>query len=151
MAGSWLTHAEAALWRQWIDVQWKLERRIAEQLRPFGLTHGEYAILSILEAHDPDGCRMTQLGELTQNPKTRLTQQVTRLERSGFVSRAPVKEDARGIRVILAAEGRSVLAAAAPGHSRLVRELVVGPISEADAGVMSRVLEDIQSRLQAGA
>ena len=147
MSESWLSPAEAGLWRQWVDVHWKLERRLAEQLRPFGLTHGEYGILSILETHGADGCRMTRLGELTQNPKTRLTQQVRRLERSQLVSRAAVEEDARGVRVVLTDEGRRVLIAAAPGHSRLVRELVVGPIGHEDAHVFSRVLHDIESRL----
>jgi len=149
MTENWLTPAEAGLWRQWVDVQWKLERRLSEQLRPFGLTHGEYAILSILEANGPTGCRMTRLGELTQNPKTRLTQQVRRLEQAHLVSRAAVEEDARGVRVVLTDEGRRVLAAAAPGHSHVVRELVVGHIGEEDARVFARVLRDIENRLDA--
>jgi DNA-binding MarR family transcriptional regulator len=106
----------------------------------------EYAVLYALST-EPDGLRITQLGEdvlLTQPGMSRL---IARLESRGLVERTEDADDARARRIRLTADGRET--------QRRVGRNLAGRITEAMTRALSReqlaTLRDLSLTLLAGA
>ncbi|MGB6771233.1 MAG: MarR family transcriptional regulator [Candidatus Dormiibacterota bacterium] len=89
----------------------------------------EYQVLAMLSESPDRTMRMSALAEVTNASLSRLSHVVERLERRGFVRRAPDRTDGRFTKAILTDEGFETLAAAAPGHVRHLRSLVIDVLS----------------------
>jgi len=68
---------------------------------------------------------MSALAVLAQGSLSRLSHAVTRLEKSGWVTRRPSPEDGRHTEAQLTPAGWKKVQRVAPGHVREVRRLVV--------------------------
>ena len=89
-----------------------LARRFDEELRPAGLTHGQFSLLMSLNRPTP-----ATMGEVTRvlaMDRTTLTANLKPLERRGLVTVAVDPDDRRGRRLALTPAGRDTLAAAVP-------------------------------------
>lgn len=89
-----------------------LARRFDEELRPVGLTHGQFSLLMALNRPTP-----ATMGEVTRvlaMDRTTLTANLKPLERRGLVTVAVDPDDRRGRRLALTPAGRDMLAAAVP-------------------------------------
>lgn len=89
-----------------------LARRFDEALRPFGLTSGQFSLLMSLNRPSPP--TMKDVAGLLAMDRTTLTAALKPLERQGWVSVTLDKEDRRARRLILTAQGETVLARAVP-------------------------------------
>ncbi len=89
----------------------------------------EYQVLAMLSESPDRTMRMSALAEVTNASLSRLSHVVERLERRGFVRRAPDRADGRFTNATLTAAGFATLAAAAPGHVRHLRSLVIDALS----------------------
>ncbi|MDD4933510.1 MAG: MarR family transcriptional regulator [Methylacidiphilaceae bacterium] len=96
-----------------------LARYFDDLFRPLGITSGQFSLLMSLNR--PDAPVMGEVAELLAMDRTTLTAALKPLERQGFVSVAPDKEDRRKRRLLLTDEGRALLAEAWPlwreGHA----------------------------------
>jgi DNA-binding MarR family transcriptional regulator len=90
---------------------------------------------------------MTELSHRTQLSKSRLSHQIGRMERAGFVLRAQCPDDRRGQSVELTERGWEVLRAAAPAHVTDVRELFFDLLDEEQTAVFATALRAIADRL----
>ena len=119
----WLSDEEQRAWRAYLEMTRLLFDRLDHELqRDAGMAHPYYQILVALSEAPARTLRMSQLAELTQSSRSRLSHAVARLEENGWVSRVPCDIDKRGSFAVLTDEGFRVLAAAAPGHVEGVRD-----------------------------
>ena len=88
----------------------RLERRVSETLKPYGLTVGGFDILATLRrTGNPQGLTPTELMEAVMLSSGAMTNRIDRLEEQGLVERRPSPNDRRSLQVLLTAEGRKVV------------------------------------------
>ena len=119
----WLRPEEQQAWRAHLEATQLLFDALDRQLqRDAGLSHADYEILVRLSEAPDRQLRMSVLAESTLFSRSRLSHAIARLERAGWVRREACASDGRGTLAVLTDAGFAVLAAAAPGHVRAVRE-----------------------------
>lgn len=125
MSGKWLTADEQRAWRTYLRMSTLLPAQLNRQLqRDSGLSLPEYEVLVQLSEAAGQRLRPYQLCEALNWEQSRLSHQLTRMERRGLVAREECAADGRGAFVILLADGASALRSAAPGHVAAVRQLI---------------------------
>lgn len=75
----------------------------------WGLTPQQYNALRILYFGDPDGVRLTDVGEHLLQRVPDVSRLIDRLERAGLARRKPDPHDGRAVLVRLTAEGRRLV------------------------------------------
>jgi len=140
----WLDDEERQAWMALISVLIRLPSALDAQLRKdAGISHFEYEVLAGLSDAPQRTLRMSELALITEGSLPRLSQVVTRLEKRGWVRRAPDPADGRYTLAILTDEGWAKLVATAPGHVETVRRLVFDPLTRTQV----RQMRDIGSRV----
>jgi DNA-binding MarR family transcriptional regulator len=103
-----------------------LARRFDDELRPLGLTNGQFSLLMSLNRPDPP--TIGSVASLLVMDRTTLTAALKPLERRRLVKVAVDPNDRRSRRLLLTAAGREVLVAASPiwkkTHAEIERKLV---------------------------
>src|SRR5210317_986600 len=118
----WLTADEQASWRAWIEASNTLNHRLSVDLqRQHDITLADYEILVQLSEHPERRMRMSELAQATLASRSRLTHQVDRLVKRGFVERQECELDKRGAFAALTDAGWSAIESAAPDHVASVR------------------------------
>src|SRR5918996_1178294 len=139
-----LTDEEFATWLPLVGVMIKLPAALNEQLqRDAEISHFEFWALMGLCLHEGHSARMSDLAVLTNGSLSRLSQVISRLEKRGWVRRAPDPTDGRCTLAILTGEGWEKFVSALPGHSGAARRFVFDPLTKAQA----RQLRDICERV----
>lgn len=153
MGTQWLDDEQQKAWRGWLDVHTQLTALLNRELQAAsGLSLSDYEILVALTDEDvPEhSLRMFEIGERLQWEKSRVSKQVSRMEARGLVERRHCADDRRGAFVDLTDAGLAAIAAAAPGHVDLVRDLFFEGLSDqqvADLATFAAgVLERVSSR-----
>ena len=102
-----------------------LARRFDEELRPLGLTQGQFSLLTSLNR--PEAPTIGSVSNLLAMDRTTLTANLKPLERRGLVRIKLDESDRRNRRLALTADGRALLAEATPiwkrHHAALERQL----------------------------
>jgi DNA-binding MarR family transcriptional regulator len=141
---SWLTEEELPTWLTLVGVLIKLPAALDEHLqRDAGMNHFEFLALMGLSLPEGHSVRVSELAVLTNGSLSRLSQVISRLEKRGWVRRAPDPTDGRCTLAILTEAGSNKLADTIPGHTEAVRRLVFDPLTKAQA----RQLRDICHRI----
>ncbi|MGH3415656.1 MAG: MarR family winged helix-turn-helix transcriptional regulator [Actinocrinis sp.] len=89
------------------------------------LSYVEYYVLASLSDQADRTMRMSGLAVLANSELSRLSHLMGRLEKRGFVRRAPDPTDGRYTNAILTDAGYAHLVKSAPGHVARVRELII--------------------------
>ena len=143
----WLSEDEQRVWRDYLAMSATLQVAMHRQLqRDCGLSLADYDVLVALD--ERDACRVNELGVEVGWEQSRLSHQLRRMRARGLVVRHGADDDRRGATVELTAAGRSALAAAAPGHAELVREVVFARVTAAELRALSRWTSGVLERLQ---
>ena len=152
MATQWLTPEERQAWSALTGMLIKLPTALdAAMAKESGLTFFEYMVLAMLSEEDDGTLRMSILAERTNGSLSRLSHVVRRLEQQGLVERVGAPEDRRATNATLTSEGRSRVEAAAPGHVRFVREVVIDGHTLEELHTFARFGEGVLERLEAEA
>jgi DNA-binding MarR family transcriptional regulator len=114
-------------------LEWLPAALDAQLQRDSGLSHFEFGILFALAHADGGSLRMSELAGYANSTLSRLSRAVARLERSGWVTRAPDSSDGRITRARLTPAGERAVTDATPGHVALVRRLVFDALTRAQA------------------
>ena len=142
MAPTWLTDDEQRAWRAYLRAQTMLAVQLARQLQAdSGLSMPEYEVLVHLSEAPEGQLRPFQLGSDLGWEQSRMSHQLSRMARRGFVSREECPGDARGALVVLTEAGRDAIRSAAPGHAAAVRRLVFDPLDAAQTAAFGSVFE----------
>jgi DNA-binding MarR family transcriptional regulator len=131
MTGAWLSDDEQRAWRTYLRMSSLLPAALNRQLQQScGLTLPEYEVLVQLSEAPEHRLRPFQICESLNWEQSRLSHQLTRMERRGLVARQECAADGRGAFIELAAAGADAIAAAAPRHVASVRGLIFDRLSE---------------------
>jgi DNA-binding MarR family transcriptional regulator len=140
----WLSEEEQATWLAVGSVLLRLPGALDKQLQAeAGISHFEYMVLSALSEAPERTLRMSELAVLAESGLPRLSQVVARLEKRGWITRAPDPTDGRYTLATLTEAGWEKVVDTAPGHVETVRRLVLEPLTKAQL----RQLREISRRI----
>ena len=126
----WLDDDEQQTWLAWVfstRLVWEeLERDLQRDAK---MPYGYYEILVMLSNAPGRSRRMSELADITQSSRSRLSHAVARLENLGWVRRDRHPSDRRGAIAVLTDDGFAALEAAAPGHVESVRRHLFDQLS----------------------
>src|ERR1700742_2003437 len=133
MTGAWLSDDEQRTWRTYLRMSSLLPAALNRELQQdSGLTLPEYEVLVQLSETPRHRLRPFQICEALNWEQSRLSHQLTRMERRGLVSRRECEADGRGAFVELTAAGATAIRTAAPRHVATVRALVFDRLSDTE-------------------
>ena len=149
----WLTPDQADVWAKYRRVRRELQRAQDQQLqRDSGLSAADYALLAPLSESAGGVLRARELGAEVDWERSRLSHQISRMEKRGLVTREPCADDARGSMVRLTEKGREMIEAAAPTHVENVRRLFFDPLTSDEVRLfgdfLDRILEAVERNSQ---
>ncbi|MDR6974317.1 DNA-binding MarR family transcriptional regulator [Streptomyces sp. 3330] len=148
----WLTSGEAEVWTRYRLLRRELQQAQDQQLQQdSGLSAADYALLAPLSESSDGVMRARDLGNEVGWERSRLSHQISRMEKRGLVVREACADDARGSMVRLTEHGRSVIKAAAPGHAETVKRLFFDPLTPAEAELLGHIIEKILGAIRSGA
>ena len=140
----WLTPEQLRAWKKFVAVVEILPGVLDTQLqRDAEVTHFEYFTMAMLSEAPDRTLRMTSLASATNSTLPRLSHVVSRLEKRGYVDRAPCPDDRRATNATLTEAGWQKVVATAPGHVDTVRENVIDPLSAADVADLDRIMSQL--------
>jgi DNA-binding MarR family transcriptional regulator len=143
----WLTPREQRAWRAYLRSEVVLRAYMNRQLMAdSGLSLTDYDVLAHLSETSSGRVRHYELGEALQWEQSRVSHQLSRMQRRGLVGRECCAGDARGAFAVLTQEGRTAIEAAAPGHVAAVRSVLFDGLSEADVATLERICTQVIER-----
>lgn len=98
-----------------------LARRFDEELRPLGLTNGQFSLMMSLNRPEPPA--MATVAALLAMDRTTVTAALKPLERRGLIKVAPDHADRRSRRLTLTPQGKALLATAVPVWQKTHQDL----------------------------
>jgi DNA-binding MarR family transcriptional regulator len=137
----WLSEDEQQAWRATVYLSQMLMRQLDRDLTGYGLNGHDYEILVVLSEAPEHRMRMTDLADATSQSRSRLSHQVTRMEKRGLVRRDDCEGDKRGTFAVLTSAGMAAIKRAAPSHVENVRRHFVDRLTP-------RQLEEIRVAFQ---
>lgn len=144
----WLDAEEQRVWRQWVGVTNRLPSELSRQLqRSWGLGLQDYEVLVFLTDTGDGRRRMSDLADLMQWDRSRLSHHISRMTTRGLVTREQCDEDRRGAYVVITDQGREAIRAAAPSHVTDVREFLFAGLSAEDFAALDRITRTVLDRL----
>jgi DNA-binding MarR family transcriptional regulator len=142
-----LTRDEWLVWDTFYAMRRRLDRALEVRLQEgSGVSAPEYEILAGLGRSADRRLRVRDIAEQIGWEKSRVSHQVTRMEKRGLVRRSECDSDARGTWVELTAAGRRAMLESSRGHNEAIKRYFVDVLGEeADALVAfsQRVLDTI--------
>lgn len=144
----WLDTREARAWRGYQRMQTQLSARLDRHLvHDAGMSSADYAVLVGLSEAPEGRLRAFELGAELQWEKSRLSHQLRRMEQRGLVRREDCPSDARGLVVVLTAEGRRAIEETAPQHVDDVRRYFIDVLSPDQLEAMATIADAVLTRL----
>ncbi len=150
----WLDEREQRAWRGYLAMQSRLQARLNRRLQDdSGLSLTDFDVLVALTDRGGAGpnstarIRVHELADTLQWERSRLSHQLSRMQRRGLVEREDCEDDARGAFVVLTDEGRRAIDRAAPPHVEAVRELVFDGLDDGQVDALARIAEIVLDRV----
>jgi DNA-binding MarR family transcriptional regulator len=148
MTGAWLTEDEQRTWRTYLRMSSLLPAALNRELQQdSGLTLPEYEVLVQLSEAPQHRLRPFQICEALNWEQSRLSHQLTRMERRGLIARRECEADGRGAFIELTAAGTGAIGAAAPRHVAAVRRLIFDQLSDAQRASLEEACAAIVTAL----
>ncbi len=146
----WLDAREAHLWQSYRDSYRELLAALENRLTGnSGLSGADYALLHPLSVSDCGVLRTRELGKSVGWERSRLSHQVSRMEKRGLVTREECESDARGSMVRITELGRKAIEAAAPDHVDAVRSYLFDRLTREEQDVLTELLDRVLDGLPA--
>jgi DNA-binding MarR family transcriptional regulator len=139
-------------WRAFIESSQRLLVQLEDDLRATSeLSLADYHVLVLLSEADRQRLRMGELASRLVFSASRLTYQISSMERRGLVIRESCPEDRRGSQAVLTATGLLALQHAAPAHLESVRRHFMDDLDDAEVACLTRVFTRLGAHLRGGA
>ncbi|MGW0037889.1 MarR family winged helix-turn-helix transcriptional regulator [Gordonia sp. NPDC003376] len=140
----WLSDDEQCTWLALTSVVMYLPAALDAQLRrDAGIGHFDYVAMSALSMSPGHAMRMSDLAGMTDASLSRLSHTFTRLEKKGWVTRAPDPVDGRFTLATLTDAGWAKVVDSAPGHVAAAREFVIDRLSPTEATLLRTICDRI--------
>jgi DNA-binding MarR family transcriptional regulator len=147
MATKWLSPAEMAAWRTFIETTGDLLRAIEKDLAPFGLDRGDYQLLAMLSEAPDQRLRMCDLADSLRLTRSGLTRRMDGVLKKKLVSRVQSEEDGRAAYASLTPKGFELLKQVAPEHLESVRRLMIDLLSPTEIKAIASAFSKISKNL----
>jgi len=121
----------------------RLQGKMAEWLKPHGLSPTQYNALRILRGAGPEGLACSEVGVRMINRDPDITRLVDRLEKRGLVARSRSKMDRRVVQASITPAGLQLLSGLDGPVSEFVRGLL-GHLSPQRVQALIDLLEEAQ-------
>ncbi|MCU0299623.1 MAG: MarR family transcriptional regulator [Candidatus Nanopelagicales bacterium] len=145
----WLSPTQQRYWRAWIAGNLLLPDALGRDLvEQTGLSMADYEIMVRLSESEDHRVRMSDLAELTLSSRSRLSHQIDRMHRAGYVDRQKCDDDRRGFFAVLTDKGFDTLKAAAPIHVESVRQRIVDVLTPEEFAELGRITEKLLDALE---
>ena len=140
----WLDDEEQELWRLLLGAVRKINRGMDETLKAGGeVSASEFAVLVALSEAPEQRLRLHELCTQLEWDRSRVSHQVTRMEKRGLLYKEPDAVDARGINVCVTHVGIEHLRRAAPEHVESVRRMVFDHLQPEDVPALRRFFNGV--------
>lgn len=143
----WLTAEEERAWRAYRRMRALLDLQITRDLSRAGLSDADYDVLSNLSESPGRQMRLKDLADHMLWSQSRLSHQLTRMQRRGLVSRAAEPTDGRAAVVGLSPGGWELIRAVAPRHVRSVRDSFLDVLSPAQVDALGEIAQTVVDHL----
>ena len=144
----WLTDEEQQSWRATVQLSQLLLRQLDRDLTAHGLNGRDYEILVELSEAPDHRLRMTDLADATSQSRSRLSHQISRMERRGLVRRDDCEGDKRGTFAVLTEHGAEVIRQVAPHHVDSVRRHFIDQLAPDGLSALTGACEPVLDRLR---
>jgi DNA-binding MarR family transcriptional regulator len=144
----WLTDEEQRAWRAYLDGSRMLMYCLERGHQANGLSGTDYEILVQLSEAPGRRMRMSQLAISTLLEKSRLSHQITRMEKAGLIERQPCPDDRRGQFAVMTERGWATIQRVAVDHVELVREAFIDRMTPEQVAVLGAVFEQVAGGLR---
>jgi len=142
---------EWELWGAWTHAQRLLAQEVDAALqRDFGISKAEFSVLMTLWRADGRYLRVGGIAESLRWEKSRVSHQLTRMEKRGFVTRAEEGAHGRRTGIALTGEGRRAVRDALTGHAGTLRRHFFDPLTPRQADAIRSWSEQTIARLDRG-
>ena len=122
----WLDDVEIRAWTGFVRTRDIVAAAVGrDSARESNLTYVEYSVLAFLAEVADHRLTFADLATALEWSQSRLSHQITRMEKRGLVVREPIPDDARRTAARLTERGAEVLGRAAPAHMQSVRRHMV--------------------------
>lgn len=140
-----LSNEEWALWSSWTNAQRIVARAIEQRLqRECGVSKADFSVLMTLFRAPDSAISIGALVEALDWEKSRLSHQLTRMERRGHVQ-ATSGPGGRRTAIQLTESGRSTIQHAIAVHGESVRSCFLQKLSSKQAAAIGKWCEDVTS------
>lgn len=144
----WLDEQETRAWRGYTRMRMQLQAQLARDLSArSGLSESDFEVLVYLSEAPESRLRHFQLGDALQWDRSRLSHQLTRMEKRGLVAREACPDDARGAFVVLTPKGRAAIEEAAPSHVASVRRYFIDVLDERQLETLADIADLVLAKL----
>ena len=144
----WLNERQAQVWRAYLNLNRELTGTLEDQLlRDAGLSGADYTILVPLSEAPAGLLRARELCTEIGWDRSRLSHQVSRMEKRGLVARQECAEDGRGSMVRLTHAGRVAIEGASPDHAAATRRYFFDLLSDEELGTLAAVFDRLLRNL----
>ncbi|MFI7589055.1 MarR family winged helix-turn-helix transcriptional regulator [Spongisporangium articulatum] len=145
----WLNDQEQLVWRSYLAATRLLGQALERELqRGADLPLGYYEILVRLSEAPGRSLRMSDLADVSESSRSRLSHAVSRLEERGWVRRRSCETDRRGAFAELTDAGFAALEAAAPTHLESVRAHLFDQLDETQVEQLGAICDRIVDGLR---
>ena len=145
---TWLTPAQQRAWRALLAMNTHLHAHLSREIQSQSdLSYADFSVLVQLTDTDEGRTRISELADLLQWERSRLSHHLKRMEARGLIERSDCSEDRRGQFVAVTATGHAAIAQAAPAHVEQVRRLVFEGASAAELAAITDLSERVLARL----
>ncbi|MTE14444.1 MarR family winged helix-turn-helix transcriptional regulator [Nocardia aurantiaca] len=140
----WLDDVEMRAWLGFVFTRDLIAAAVGrDSLRESNLTYVEYTVLARL-ADAPDHRRsFAELAAVLEWSQSRLSHQITRMEKRGLVARQSVPDDARRTAAVLTGKGAQVLDSAAPSHVESVRRHMIDVLDRGQLTALADIYDTL--------
>jgi DNA-binding MarR family transcriptional regulator len=144
----WLDPSERRVWLSWVFATRLLWEELEHDLqREAGMGFGYYDILVCLSEAPGRTRRMSELADVTQSSRSRLSHAIARLEELGWIRREACSTDRRGANAVLTDEGFAALESAAPHHVESVRQHLFDQLTREQLAALGAINERLLEHL----
>ena len=131
-------------WRSFITMRNNLDRALEKRLQQeSGISSPDYEILITLFGTPERQLRAREFAASLGWEKSRLSHQVTRMEKRGLVERRDCDTDGRGTWIALTADGSRAVLGAIRDHSTAIRQYFFDVLTPDELEVMERASQRV--------
>lgn len=140
----WLNAEEQQFWRKLLHARRFAVRAIDDSLQESsGISSPEFSVLVLLSEHESKSIRLNELGQLLDWDRSRVSHQITRMEKRGLVTKQACDSDRRGIEVAITESGWEKVRAAAANHVETVRTLFFDHLQPSQQATLEEYLDQL--------